>query len=412
VRSDHGTRWLQALELPGTALGRAVRDETYLASPGSPTISLREKLVAETALLLLVGSRACDDEVVHSPIVRFVARTLTTLTESQRARILLHRYPCDVTTLALPQLATLAYENRIRRLCLSSAQQSLNQALERWLFSDDVGNRSCESFKRAEVDWLRREWTALLGHPLPTPPIEIVRLPAPIHPIYTSNQQAYALTHELMFISSFGHLEISASPEDLRAMADVLDSHIAWCVVSDRIDLLAEFLICVVVLGLPPSRYWQIGLTVLRSVWDAFGIIPAHNFRHERRAGRRHGGAKDNLVLRGYHGTLVAGLLESVLLSTGLSLDSAVPEVPSVLSREEVIDHVQRGGRTLGWWARCIDDAGGNLAILADGLLTQAAVNYEVDAVKDLYDLRIVRGEPVTATMRAAADFCAADPRT
>jgi hypothetical protein len=214
-----------------------------------------------------------------------------------------------------------------------------------------------------------------------------------------------------MFISSFGHLEISASPEDLRAMADVLDSHIAWCVVSDRIDLLAEFLICVVVLGLPPSRYWQIGLTVLRSVWDAFGIIPAHNFRHERRAGRCHGDAKDNLVLRGYHGTLVAGLLESVLLSTGLSLDGAVPEVPSVLSREEVLDHVQRGGRTLGWWARCIDDAGGNLAIIADGLLTQAAVNYEVDAVKDLYDLRIVRGEPVTATMRAAADFCAADPR-
>jgi hypothetical protein len=65
-----------------------------------------------------------------------------------------------------------------------------------------------------------------------------------------------------------------------------------------------------------------------------------------------------------------------------------------------VIDHVQRGGRALGWWARCIDDAGGNLAIIADGLLTQAAVNYELDAVKDLYDLRIVRGEPVTTTMR------------
>jgi hypothetical protein len=266
-----------------------------------------DKLVLEAALFAMLVNRSgrCPDEV--RSLIALVRRNC----DAETVLATLRRQPAQLTALATVLVVLDQFER---------ASEAEREGLATALSSPYV-----ESCERVPFRLLDRQWVLhLAGHGPLVEPHALATSAAcrTMHPIYMSREDAYAITHTLMYVTDFG---AALPPAELigLGLAETIDACLAWCLYERDYDLVAELLLAQVLLGGKFSEYGEVAWQDCVATWDDFGFLPspslsAESFvavadEHERTQYAYH---------HMYHTVFVAGLLCNALLGVGLKRDA------------------------------------------------------------------------------------------
>ncbi len=279
----------------------------------------REKIVAETAMLLL-----CLDPVqTQDPrIAQQVGELAHLLLPHARHRDVLAAICLDPGlardyALAHSLLSRLGYPDPEVDLLLSKSL-----ALGTSFGPERLPHR------RLEQAWLARLWPVA---PSPVPAdarlLADSMLGRTMDALGSTRLDIYAFTHAVMYASDLGMRNITLPRPRSSVSADA-DAALAFSLDSNDFDLTAELLMTWPMLGLPWSPSATLAFSILAEVEDSIGFLPGLSFDlalyqtldqapdHE---------ARSRLALTSYHTAYVMAYLCAAALRPGCAPPSAVP---------------------------------------------------------------------------------------
>ena len=138
------------------------------------------------------------------------------------------------------------------------------------------------------------------------------------HPLYMSQDDAYAYTHCLMYASDFGRRPVGG-PVDPDAVAEVVRAALAWTLVEPDFDLLAEFVLCQTFLKPAWSEQAAVAWSTLCELADQLGFVPGPTFDEKTFAGLAGDERPAYAFKEIYHTNVVAGAVCCAVLAGGQS---------------------------------------------------------------------------------------------
>jgi len=277
------------------------------------------------------------------------------------------------------------------------------------------------------------------------------------HPIYMLAVDIYALTHVPMFVTGFGVHRPPAS-FDVSEISGALDASISWALFSDNFDLLAELVLAAEFLNLPRSPYQRLAWATLELAWSELGLLTAPSFELAKFGEVPLGDRPAYAFRHVYHTTYVAGMLYASLLRPGRegrcasartaeigdallnALEAGVRRAAEFRSRFQSVapsSGVSARGEAMpltpsdsglsdcvmalvdSWLERdtratrtplramekaALDDAD-LVCVLADGLLTWTARDYDLAMLAHALEVCARIGVPTTPTMVTVTEF-------
>ncbi|MFE0462250.1 DUF6895 family protein [Kitasatospora sp. NPDC058965] len=293
----------------------ALRAVDVLAPDGyrdavDPTVDVRpEKVVTETAMLVLAAARAAVDRPALRARVDELARRLAPHARGERARAAVCLEPA------------MALSHGCAHVCLSRAGHP-DPAFDRLLHTACTWPRTAPGRERPPHRDLEQVWlTELSGIPQQArrtytlhPVLARSMLGRPLDALAGSRDDAYALTHAVMFATDLGSRRprlprpLSAVQADTEAaMATSLDQH--------DYDLAGELLFCGPMLGQPWSPASVFAFQLLTTADDQAGFLPTPLVRSERYHGLGSEDRSRYALATTYHAVYVLGLLCAVTLT-------------------------------------------------------------------------------------------------
>lgn len=260
-------------------------------------LTLADKVLVETALLLLISTRAPNIGRAIGGEHLAVAQALRAAIPCDRYRTLIRRFPRIATSFGLIALALRESGAPLPALQDEAFAALLGSAIER---TERV------PFRLLELYWMRE----LLGSPHPQKVAaaafsSVAQVP---HPFHSLELDAYALTHAVMFITDFGRR--CDAPVGPRLAPVALDHWLAWCLASSNLDILGEILVSAHVLYGPDATPTQRACrTYLFTVWGELGFLPAPSFRTSAFAEVPQDQQHTYVLKHTYHTMYVAGIL-------------------------------------------------------------------------------------------------------
>jgi len=304
-----------ALDLAAQAIERL--GERGYVDPREPGNSLRsEKLVAETARLLLAASTAGH----HAELTSRIAQLAPRLIPYARS---------DRMLLGLCLEPAIAFDHAQAHVCLTRlgyrdarVDHLLRQAAE----AHARAGRERPPHRMLEQEWTHRGWRTARA-PSRATVASTARISALNHPmdLFTSSRDdVYAFTHAVMYVSDF-NLAPRALPRPRSAILGDAEAALARCLDEQDYDLAGEVLLAWPLTGKTWSAGSAFGFQVLARVEDAAGGLPAPSSRLDQLAQLPTEERGDYLLATAYHTAYVMGLLCAAALSPGC----APPRAPS-----------------------------------------------------------------------------------
>ena len=265
------------------------------AMPHLDRQQIADKLIAETALLLLMASRA-----PHIPgrpgRILGLAGTLARFARAPRYYAQLAASPQAALGIALAHVALtlLGFEDRLFDEAVADALDDPSaEAIDR------------PGFRHLELIWLRAlhaEATPDFGfHP------DVSLLQHKLHPAWMRREDGYAATHAAMYLTDFGRQPLPASIRPDR-IAFFLDHSLTWCAAARDWDLLAEILIAGIASHQPAARHgWA--LRQLAGRFSEHGALFGPACETSAIPPGREWMQSSELLLHAYHPTFVYGIL-------------------------------------------------------------------------------------------------------
>ena len=283
-------------------------NEPDLNTAQSIEVMLRDKIVAETAMVLLCADRIAD----RDPHIRQLADALANRLQP------LARHKDIISALCLDPGR--AWDDSVAHILLSRLgypDLNLDELLSECLaLATDLGPERLPH-RQLEQGWLARMRTSaavstrnerailansMLGRPLDT--------------LGSNRLDIYAFTHSVMYATDFG----DRRPRLPRRLANITadaDAALAIALDSDDLDLAAEVLLVWPMLRLPWTATAAFGFRLLARVVDELGFLPGATFDSAHYA-LLSGGAQQRYALTtSYHATYVLGFLCSAALRAG-----------------------------------------------------------------------------------------------
>jgi hypothetical protein len=268
-----------------------------------PFVSLADKVLIETSLLVLLANRVSQPSPELHTLVNRLADRLSLLVRSEKSRVLLLRYPHTAASLGIGHiiLSKLGREDKEFDLLIRDAFETGHvEAIERI------------PYRSMDLRWLRGliyteempDFDNLLPHSI---------LTSTAHPIYMTAADTYALTHGLMYITDFGRMTPPASLALDRVEA-ITDAALACNILSENLDLLGELLMNAAILGRPWSPYARFAWHMLARTWDDLGFLPCPSFEGSVYASLTGEEASSYVFRHVYHTYYVGGILCALLL--------------------------------------------------------------------------------------------------
>jgi hypothetical protein len=226
-----------------------------------------DKVVAETALLVLLADRIGASVQAIQRRVERLASALTPYARSERNAAMMLRFPYSVSTLAFAHIALQQlgyyddnYDSLVRR-CFEARQV---ECIERVPF------RSMELLWQREIrqEIGEADYSALLSSSI------LCSSPNPCHSI---REQGYQYTHAAMYVTDFGFKggRLSGIGDQI---GSVLDEFLAWTCFSEDFDLTCELLMAVECAGLEWSPAARVAAEQIWAVWSQKGYLPGINY--------------------------------------------------------------------------------------------------------------------------------------
>jgi hypothetical protein len=277
---------------------------------------LREKIVSETAMLLL-----CVEPV----------RTLDERIREQFEA---------VATLLIPHAR---HKDVLAAICLDPGQARDHAVAHSLLsrlgyFDRDVDHLLSKSLtmgadfgperpphRRLEQAWLARVWN--VGEPPRRPDSRLLAdsmLGRPVDALGSTRLDIYAFTHAVMYASDLGRRRITL-PRRLAAIAADAEAGLAYSLDANDFDLTAELIMTWPMLRLSWSASATFAFAILANVEDRVGFLPGLTFdsaRHQTLVGEER---SRFALVTSYHTAYVMGFLCAVALRPGCAPPSVVP---------------------------------------------------------------------------------------
>jgi hypothetical protein len=314
-QKDLARRLCHALDIARQAIER-LASKGYTDSVEPANSLCPEKLISETAFLLIAASRVAHHEGVRARL-ECVAEMLAPHARGERMRLGV----CLEPALALDYgqahicLRSLGYpDSGFDALLMQSASSQARDGRER------VAHRILEQ------EWITRTWrngSPGPGRRLPGPALSSA-LNRPMDLLNGSRDDVYAFTHALMYLRDF-----NSHPRRLPRRKEVIlaeaEAALARCLDEQDYDLGAEVLLTWPLTG----KSWSAGAAfcfrVLAHVEDRAGFLPAPITRLERLNALEGDSRAEYLLATVYHTAYVMGLLCATALQPGRTPPSEIP---------------------------------------------------------------------------------------
>jgi hypothetical protein len=287
--------------------------ESGYSDPEDATYSLRpEKVVAETALLLLAASTVSDDEV--AALVAELAEELLPHARGDRVLLGLVLEPSAAWDYAQAHvfLTRLAYPDaRFDKMLAASARSQAAQGRER------VPHRALER------NWLRIGLGATSSDD-PAPLVDGDVLLHPIDLLSGTREDVYAFSHAVMYVGDFG-IRPTPWPRPTSELCAEAEGALGWCLDQQDYDLAAEVLLAWPQTGSTWSAAAAFGFRILAIVEDRAGFLPSHTVRLDRLRSLEGVDHTDYLLASTYHTAYVMGLLCAMALQPGKAPPASIP---------------------------------------------------------------------------------------
>lgn len=273
-------------------------------------VRFEDKVAVEAALLLLVGHRLTPWRHELSAPADRLAAVLAPRLRSQRNLQLVMRHPAMAASLGLGHAILHS---------IGMPDDGFQQ-----VFARAIDSAQAAAVERLPYRWMEFSWMRALGgdgpvaehqHQIPGSTVG-----AHSHPLFLSGDDAYAITHALMFLGDFGCRRITELPK--WPLTQTLEDIAAWQVADGNLDILSEALLGLAILDARPSPYIRHIFQVVLATWDELGFLPCPSFRGADFAARSGIQRKAYAFEHTYHTTFVAGMFCAVLLLRSL------PEYP------------------------------------------------------------------------------------
>jgi hypothetical protein len=265
---------------------------------------IRDKLVAETALLLLIASRVPGKYGFQADISE-LSRNLSPYARTARHLYLLAASPQAVAGLALAHIALTR---------LGAGDDIFDAAVKAAFSSQYFDSIDRPNFRHMEVRWLHGLYSNT------TPDFSDLLcgsiINKPMHPIFMRREDAYAVTHAVMYLTDFGQSKMMPDISRPKLCA-FIDHSISWCLAYSDWDLLGEIVMVQRFLQSHDSVFSESAVSLLADVFCRRLFMPGPNFVDARYDALPDHQKMYYAMVHGYHSTYVYGFLCCVDLMRG-----------------------------------------------------------------------------------------------
>lgn len=299
-----------------------------------------EKVISETALLLLAASTVAGRDEVHGRI-NAVAAALRSHARSERMLLGI----CLEPALALDYAAA--------HLCLSRLgyrDANFDALLRHALESQSRRGRERVPHRALEQAWLLKGWdNDWPAHDQPWHAVCDSVLNRPMDLLSGSRDDVYAFTHALMYVTDF-NISARRLPRHRNVICAEAEAALARCLDEEDYDLAGEILLTWPLTGNSWSAAAAFGFRVLASVEDQAGFLPTASTRIQRLDGLEGEKRESYFLATAYHTIYVMGLLCAAVLQPGGRPPSRIPVRGAVRgSAEHMFSVVDSGTRKAHW---------------------------------------------------------------
>ncbi|HKB51906.1 MAG TPA: hypothetical protein VKC63_10815 [Solirubrobacterales bacterium] len=263
-----------------------------------------DKVVAETALLILLAHRVPCLTSGQGGKLDELASLVSPYARSDRNAVMMMRFPQSVPTLGFAHIALTgagysdAQFDKVIRQCMETGQvvcfERIPFRFAELLWQHEVLGVKAE-YSRGEVDGLSIASTSP-------------------NPCFGLREQAYQLTHALMYATDFGR-----DPRQLRdrqqMLMRTLDGFLTWTSTAEDFDLVCELLVGIECLGGRWSPAALVAGTQVWQTWSRLGYVPDINYDEGKHRSLTGSAATAYAIRRTYHTTYVLGILSALVAS-------------------------------------------------------------------------------------------------
>lgn len=265
-----------------------------------------DKPIAEATMLLYAASGVRHHSDVAEQIDDF-AQCLAPLARSKRIMLSMSLHPSVCVELAVPHILLSK---------LGFMEEQFDQFLHLCLNSQASRGHERLPFASLERRWILELWSG--AKPGPDWQIDLKNsvINWPIDMLGGLKEDAYALTHLVIYCTDFG-FHVKRLPRPRSTVLAEARSFLAKCLDEEDYDLAAEILMIWPQLGAPWCASSAFGFRVLLKVEDQVGVLPSVKTKTDR-LNKLEGDDKTRYAFAtAYHTALVMGLLCAVSLHKG-----------------------------------------------------------------------------------------------
>jgi hypothetical protein len=312
------------------------------ADPREPNDSVcPEKIVSETALLLLAAEKASAKSEAVKSRLRNVARLLIPHARSERIYLGVCLKPALALDFASAHicLTRLGYPDAAFGALLRSAVKA-------------QARRGHERvpYRMLEQEWLLENWSSgpdsRRGHGSAAGE-SVLKFPMDL--LDGSRDDVYAFTHALMFATDF-NIKPGRLPRRRVEILAEAEAALARCIDEEDYDLGGEVLLAWPLTGKTWSAAAAFGFRILARVEDQAGFLPAPITRLQRLDELEGDRRTDYLFATAYHTIYVMGLLCAAALPAGRTPPSMIPAGTAMRgSSTKILDMLDADGKHTHW---------------------------------------------------------------
>jgi len=338
-KKDLQRRLCHALDIAGRTVER-LASEGY-SNSSEPQDRIRpEKIVSETALLLLAASAAdaCDEVGAR---IRHVAGLLIPHARSERLLLGVCLEPA------------LTFDYASAHVCLKRlgyGDAGFDALLRKAVNAQARNGRERVPHRVLEQEWLSASWSGALEHSRhATSAARNSVLNRPMDLLSASRDDIYAFTHALMYVTDF-NLSPGRLPRRKSLILAEAEAALARCLDEQDYDLGGEVLLAWPLTGKSWSAAAAFGFRVLARVEDEAGFLPTPSTRVQWLNEHEGHNRTDYFLATAYHTVYVMGLVCAAALQHGRTPPCTIPirdVAPGTANR--ILEILDADGRAVHW---------------------------------------------------------------
>lgn len=399
-RRDLTRRLCRALEIASRSVER-LASKGY-QDPAEPANSLpSEKLISETAVLLVASSAVRDSEPVVAR-ADDVARKLIPHARSSHMRLGLCLRPA------------LAWDYGLAHLCLERlgyADAEFGALLRRSLRSQPRAGRERVPHRVLEIEWMRRMKPGAVAA-TPQSCSAAARqsvLNCPMDLFGGTREDVYAFTHAVMYTADY-NISPAPFPRPRHVLLAEAETALARALDDEDYDIAGELLLTWPLTGKTWSAAAAFGFHVLADVEDQVGFLPTPATRLDRLNALQGEARGEYLTATAYHTAYVMGLLCAAALGDERAPPLRIPLQAVAPGSAAMVKRFLDDGSRRRHWQDLFDRLSIQEHDAVSGLLLMIALHrriaaHDFAAVAELLGVAVSLGSADTPAASQAAEL-------